>query len=269
VVNHPNPGELPAEVRELLDVAPGELNALGFYAMRRIATGPMLGHWFALEPMTFGRVRLGISALKSSAEGEGEAFLAYAQAAIGMGFLDVWEFPDMATARTAYDTWDGAWRVEAGSEPDGWTRHPLTSRRRDPTTGQVRMRRTEIPDALIAQLRQEIDKGATHECDEWRVEFVDRCALCDRALPPEPAAVSLEDVNARRVAISGTDVARFIVRGQAMQQAVDEAARQALAAAGGEIREATEAEQLEALAKAARERGLKLSDDNGGDDDGR
>lgn len=194
-----------------LDQAPGELDALGMYASRQITKGTMAGHWLTLEPMTFARVRLCITP-------EGPTLDA---ALTRGGYLDVWEFETMFAARHAFETWNGEWTIDRASEPVGWSRHPLTARRRKPFGAYVRA--PELPLNLIAELRADVAGGAGHECQEWRAELTDgadseRCLLCDRALDP----VSI-DTRAR----------------------VD-------------LREATDAEQLDALQAAVARRRLEL-----------
>lgn len=146
-------------LRARLEVAPGVLDELGFYATRRLSTG----HWLALEPMTFGRVRLGASALTGDTALE----------AFRLGYVDVWEFATKADGLEQLRTWSGE------GEPTGWIRHPATARRRQ-TNGYCLVRETELSAEMIAGLRAQVADGAGHECLEWLGEKTGQCVLCDR-----------------------------------------------------------------------------------------
>lgn len=159
---------LDPRVRDILQLAPGELDALGFYATRQLEDG----WWLALEPMTFGRARIARSVL--GADTAAEAF--------ALGYDDVWEFPTRDAGLEQLRTWNGL------GDPRGWSRHPLTGRRRQPD-GSVLVRRRELTAALIEELRADVAAGAAHECDEWWGEphgpSAGRCVLCDKERQPD------------------------------------------------------------------------------------
>lgn len=163
----PTAGPAPVYFDEIesrtMDIAPGDLNAMGFYAMRPLSDG----HWLALEPMTFGRVRMGLSA--STGDTAEEAF--------ALGYADVWEFATKPDAELAFAEYDNM------REPQGWMRHPMTSRRRQPD-GTVQVRARELQPQLLARLRHAVASGTVaHECQEWIAEpygaTAGRCVLCD------------------------------------------------------------------------------------------
>jgi len=151
-------------------VAP--IDELGFYALRQILEHEACGFWLAVEPQTFGRARIGISALRASTAAE----------AFKHGYADVFDYDSVAMAIAAMALWSGV------GEPLGWSRHFGTARRRQ-QDGTLLVRMTEIPPILLEQLRENVRHGASHECAEWEAERGGRatrvCALCDRPIDRE------------------------------------------------------------------------------------
>jgi hypothetical protein len=161
--------DLDPTIRELLEIAPGELDELGFYATRELEDG----HWLAVEPQTFGRARLGVSALHSLYGGG-------IRAAFRLGYGDVFDYASREAAIAAMAQWDG------DGEPEGWSRHAATGRRRQPD-GSVHVRETDLSDETIAQWCAAAGAGgARHDCHEWIGERSGRCVLCDAAPSSHP-----------------------------------------------------------------------------------
>lgn len=162
----------------------GPVDEQGFYATRELEDG----HWLAVEPLTFGRARLGRSGLHTLyGGGAAEAF--------EQGFADVFDYPSRELAIAAMLEWDGE------GEPAGWTRHYATGRRRQPN-GTIHVRHTDLVPGALEQLRAAVTAGAAHDCDEWILERRGVCALCDRPagreLNPDAAALALEDAIRKR-----------------------------------------------------------------------
>ena len=147
----------------------GPVDDLGFYGTRQLDAGNATGFWLAVEPQTFKRARLALSQLPGDTSAE----------SFNSGYNDVWDYASRAAALEDMNTWNGE------GEPDGWTRHLLTGRRRG-EDGRLTIRRddTSIPLTQIAKLRQAVSQGAGHECAEWWSPHEQpRCLLCDAVRP--------------------------------------------------------------------------------------
>ncbi len=84
------------------------LDEHGFLKQRRLPDQRLI----ALDPLTFGRVRLGIGPKPPLEDAQ--------------FFYNSWEFPNAERALVALDSWN----PDESSEPDGWDRHPDTGRYR-------------------------------------------------------------------------------------------------------------------------------------------
>lgn len=85
-------------------ITAGDMQKMGYVAWRELPDG----EWLGIVPMTFGKGRL-CSGISHS------------------GYEDAWCFPSLESAMLAMYKWG----LPGHEEPQGWTRHPLSGRRRE------------------------------------------------------------------------------------------------------------------------------------------
>lgn len=79
------------------------------------------GRWLTVQPLLFGQAQIGITRDAGTTLGE-----ALEVADFG-AYDDVWHYATAADAIAAMDRWAF---LQGEGEPDGWTRHPSSGRKR-------------------------------------------------------------------------------------------------------------------------------------------